>query len=100
MLLKHLKGSRGEDKGTVGRTMEVAKRIAPARRLGFPWSSGPAKRDICVTRSPGAKRKLAVRMPTSSWPRTQPVLAVVVFTHPNWTSLPSVRFTCKSTSRV
>lgn len=88
---------RSDRSEIAGSTIEVAKRIAPARRLGLPLSSGPAKSAICVTRSPGAKRKLAVRMPTSSWPRMHPVWADVVFTHPNWTSLPSVRFTCSLT---
>ena len=95
-----LRSDRIEKLEIAGSTIEVAKRIAPARRLGLPLSSGPAKSAICVTRSPGAKRKLAVRMPTSSWPRMHPVWADVVLTHPNWTSLPSVRFTCEVTSRL
>ena len=75
-------------------TRDVAKLIAPARALGLPESSGPLKRAICVTRSPGAKRKLAMRMLASSCPMMHPLCPDVVFTHPNCTSLPSVKFTC------
>ena len=75
-------------------TRDVAKLMAPARALGLPESSGPLNRAICVTRSPGAKRKLAIRMLASSCPMMHPLCPDVVFTHPNCTSLPSVKFTC------
>jgi hypothetical protein len=54
-------------------TRDVANLMAPARALGLPKSSGPLNRDICVTRSPGAKRKLAMRMLESSCPMLHPV---------------------------
>ena len=58
------------------------------------WAAAHTERAAGHQTAGPPRLKLAMRMLVSSWLALQPVAPLVVFTHPNCTLVPSVRFTC------